>query len=75
MKNLFSKIDKQMKQFKRQKGEKVLLIFDNYNILANSCDSANPELDFLESANEILSYANSDDQVSVALAVNRDLIP
>ena len=64
-----------MKYFKRGKGEKVLLMIDNYNILANGCDSASPELDLLETANEMLSYAMNDDSTSVALGINRDLIP
>ena len=50
-------------------------MMDNYCLLANSCDSASPELDMLEAANEMLSYAMSDVLTSVVLGVNRDLIP
>ena len=34
-----------------------MILFDNYNILANSCDSASPELDMVETVNELLGYA------------------
>ena len=48
---------------------------DNYNILANSCDSTTPELELVETVNEILSYAQNDQQMSVILGCNRDLFP
>ena len=59
-KTLFAKVEKQVKQFRRSKADNVLILMDNYNILANSCDSENPELDLVETVNELLSYAQND---------------
>ena len=73
LKTLFAKVEKQVKQFKRGKDEKVLILLDNYNILANSCDSERPELELVETINEFLSYAHNDESTSVVLGCNRDL--
>ena len=59
-KTLFAKVEKQVKQFRRNQSDSVLLLMDNYNILANSCDSESPELDLVETVNELLSYAQND---------------
>ena len=50
-KSLFGRIEKAMKTCS---GEQVLVILDNWNVLANSCDSDMPELDLVESFNELL---------------------
>ena len=47
----------------------VLVLVDNLNILANSCDSERPELDLTEFINHICAQ-----NTSVALGANRDLI-
>lgn len=51
LKALFARIDKCLKAIQ---GEQVLVMIDNWNILANSCDSDSPELDLIESLNELL---------------------
>ena len=51
----------------------VLVLVDNYNVLANGCDSERPELDMIEFFNHITALSDSDEYVSVALGVNRDL--
>lgn len=48
------------------------MLFDNLNILTNSCYSEN-ELDFIEIMNEIISLCEKDPAVSIALGINRDL--
>lgn len=52
--------------------EGIIVIFDNLNILMNSCYSKN-ELDFLEIFNEILAITENNESVSVAVSINRDL--
>jgi hypothetical protein len=49
------------------------VLIDNWNVLANSCDSDAPEMDLVESFNELLELAQNDKNVSVAIGVNRDL--
>lgn len=49
------------------------MLIDNWNVLANSCDSDAPEMDLVESFNELLALAQNDKNVSVAIGVNRDL--
>jgi archaellum biogenesis ATPase FlaH len=57
-KTMFAKIDKQLKLMqKKTPGDSFLILIDNWNILANSCDSESPELDMLESFNELLAFA------------------
>jgi hypothetical protein len=68
-KSLFAKIDKSLKAIQE---EPVLVLIDCWNTLANCCDSESPELDFLESFNDLLLMAERN-KVSVAIGVNRDL--
>mmetsp|Transcript_34661 Transcript_34661/g.45588 ORF Transcript_34661/g.45588 Transcript_34661/m.45588 type:complete len:111 (+) Transcript_34661:475-807(+) len=53
---------------------KVVIIVDSVNILLNSCDSERPELDLMEFVNHLVAHADSDEQISIALGANRDLL-
>ena len=49
------------------------MLFDNVNLLLNSCDTSTPELDLLEFLSQVHSFSEADPGVSVALSFNRDL--
>ena len=52
-KNLFAKLDKTISRVAK---ENTIIFVDNYNILANGCDSESSHLTLLEVLNELLSY-------------------
>ena len=47
----------------------MLVLVDQFSILANSCDSDRPELDQMEFINHLCNSSNS-----VAIGTNRDLL-
>ena len=71
-KHIFTKIEKSLKTLQSNDPSNILIVFDNLNILINGCYSKN-ELDFIEILNEILSFADRDPKISIALNINRDL--
>ena len=50
------------------------MIFDNLNILLNSCNYTNETLEFIEIMNELISMPDRYQGLSVALGINRDLL-
>ena len=53
---------------------KLLVLVDNLPILLNSCDSDRPELDLTEFVNHMIQMADQDENVSIAIGTNRDLL-
>jgi len=68
--NLLARIEKALKLCG---SEQVFVMLDNWNILANSCDSSTPELDLLEVFNTLISMAQVSSELSFAIGINRDL--
>ena len=68
LKSLFSRLDKSLKQVQE---DSAAVIVDSWNTLVNSCDTDAPELDFLESFNDLLAMGEG--KVSVVVGFNRDL--
>ena len=71
-KHIFAKIEKALKTIQSNDPSNILILFDNLNMLTNSCYSKN-ELDFIEIMNEIISYSDRDPSIGVAVGINRDL--
>lgn len=75
LKGLAAKVDKQVQMLRRGTSTtNVLVLVDNFNILANSCDSERPELDVSEFLNHICATSEDDSHVSIAIGANRDLV-
>ena len=54
---LASKLEKQVALYRRGQQNKVLVLIDNFTILANSCDSDRPQLDQMEFMNHVCAMS------------------